>query len=117
MDIHVKQEFSETDAKKADLARAQFLKPRSNVDGVLNAADTKTTVCLCEDHDRAFAHPSVLSQYGYRKFDRFPYCMANCDYCGIFDKCQVYTHESIFTEVWQTRDERRRAIATASVVR
>ena len=119
MDILVKQDFSETDAKKADLARSAYRKSSatSKVSNVLDSADLRKTVCLCEDHVRAFASPEVLSRYGYRKLERFPYCMADCDYCGIFDKCQVFTHESIFADVWKTRDERRREISTSVVVR
>lgn len=119
MEIIVKQDFSENDAKRADLARSAYRKSSatSKASNVLDTADLRKTVCLCEDHVRQFAHPSVLSKYGYRKFDAYTHCMADCDYCGIFDKCQVFTHESIFSEVWKTRDERRREISTSTVVK
>lgn len=119
VDIHIKHEFSGNDIKRAAEVGSRYRKQASTskASNVLDMADLRKTVCLCQDHDRQFAHPSVLRQYGYRKFDAYSHCMADCDYCGIFDKCQVYTHESIFSDVWKTRDERRREIATSTVVR
>ena len=117
MDIIVKQDFSANDAKKADLKRAQHRLTGSRVDGVLNAADTKTTVLLCDDHVRAFAQPSVLRKYGYRQFTEYPYVLGNCDYCQVHGRCQVFTHESIFKDVWKTKEDRRADLLNATIVR
>jgi hypothetical protein len=119
VEIIVKKDFSENDIKRAALGGSAYRKQASTsrASNVLDMADLRKTVCLCEDHTRQFASPSVLSKYGYRKFDAYSHCMADCDYCGIFDKCQVFTHESIFSDVWKTRDERRREVATSTVVR
>lgn len=118
-EIIVKQEYTEQDAKQADLARAEFRKSEftSKASNVLDMADSYRTVLLCADHVRAFAHPAVLRQYGYRQMTDFPYVMGNCDYCQVHERCQVFSHESVFADVWKTREERRRDAATSVVVR
>jgi hypothetical protein len=118
-EIIVKQDFTEQDAKDADLARAEFRKSESTskVSNVLDMADTYRTVLLCSDHVRAFAHPAVLRQYGYRQMVDFPFVMGNCDYCGIHERCQVFSHESVFKDVWKTKEDRQRELATSVVVR
>jgi hypothetical protein len=119
VEIIVKQDFSEADVKKADLIRSEFRKSKatSNVTNVLDDADSYRTVILCDDHVRAFAHPRVLSKYGYRQMTDFPFIRGNCNYCGLFTNCQVFSHESVFNDVWRTRDEQRRDAATATIVR
>lgn len=103
MDIIVKQDFTAADAKKADVTRAEFRKSAatSKASNVLDMADTKKTVILCRDHVRDFATPAVLSKYGYRQMKRFPYVMGNCDYCGVHERCSVFSHLSVFDEVWK----------------
>lgn len=103
MDIHVKQDFSAADVKKADVARAEFRRSSatSKASNVLDMADTKSTVLLCSEHVRQFASPAVLSKYGYREMKRFPYVMGNCDYCGVPERCKVFSHLSVFDQVWK----------------
>lgn len=103
MDIIVKQDFSAADVKKADVARAEYRKSAatSKASNVLDMADTKSTVLLCSDHVRQFASPAVLRKYGYRQMKRFPYVQGTCDYCGVPDRCQVFSHESVFNDVWK----------------
>lgn len=112
MDIVVPQGFSEVDSKSADVARSAYRRSAytSRASNVLDMADVRKTVCLCPDHDKAFATPEVLSKYGYREMPRFPHAMADCDYCGDFTKCRVFTHESVFSDVWITKEDRRREI-------
>lgn len=119
MDILVKQDFTQQDVKDAKLAAANHRKAQatSRVSNVLDMADLKKTVVLCFEHDKQFATPKVLRQYGYREFRDYPYVMGDCDYCGIHDKCRVFSHESVFGDVWKTRDEKRRELATSMVVR
>ncbi len=119
MEIIVKNEYSEAEVKKADFARAEFRpsKATSKVTNVLDNADSYRTVLLCDQHVRDFAHPRVLSKYGYRHMTDFPFVRGNCDYCGLFDNCQVFSHESVFNDVWRTKDEQRRDAATATIVR
>lgn len=118
VEIIVKQNFTEEDAKKADLARAEYRRSASTsrVSNVLDTADSYRTVLLCDDHVKQFAQPSVLSKYGYRQMVDYPFVMGNCDYCGIPDRCQVFSHESVFKDVWKTKEERRRDYATSTVV-
>lgn len=118
-EIIVKHEYTEKDAQQADVARAEFRKSEftSKASNVLDMADTYRTVLLCEDHVRAFAHPEVLRKYGYRQMVDFPYVMGNCDYCGVHVRCQVFSHESVFSDVWKTKEERQRDLATSVVVR
>lgn len=115
MDIHVKRDFSEQDVKSASVAAAAHRKSpaTSRASAVLDMADTRKTVALCPDHDRQFATPEVLSKYGYREMPRFPYAMADCDYCGEFTRCRVFSHESVFADVWKTKEDRRREIETS----
>lgn len=103
MDIIVKQDFTAADAKKADVARAEFRKSSatSKASNVLEMADTQKTVLLCDDDAGKFATPAVLSKYGYRRMTRFPYALGNCDYCGSHSKCQVFSHLSVFDDVWK----------------
>lgn len=103
MDIIVKQDFTAADAKKADVTRAEFRKSAatSKASNVLDMADTKRTVILCDEHVRKFASPKVLLKYGYRQMQRFPYVMGNCDYCQVHERCQVFSHESVFNDVWR----------------
>ena len=117
--IIVKQDFTAQDAEKADLKRAEYHRQASTsrASNVLDTADSYRTMILCEDHVRKFAHPSVLRKYQYRQMVDYPYVMGNCDYCGLWDKCQVFSHESVFSDVWKTKDERRREISTATIVR
>lgn len=119
VEIIVKKDFSEQDVKQAKLAAAAYRKPQptSQVSNVLDMADTKKTVVLCADHVRKFATPQVLSQYGYRWMRDYPYVMGNCDYCGLHTKCQVFSHESVYADVWKSKAERRRDHATSIVVR
>lgn len=119
MDIIVKQDFTESDVKKAGVAASAYRKSpaTSRASAVLDMADTRKTVALCPDHDKQFATPAVLSQYGYREMPRFPYAMADCDYCGEFTKCRVFSHESVFSDVWSTKEDRRRELESSMRVR
>lgn len=102
-EIIVKKDFSEQDIQQAKLAAAAYRKSKatSSVSNVLDMADTKKTVILCSDHVQKFATPSVLRKYGYRQMRRFPYVYGNCDYCEKHERCQVFSHVSVFKDVWQ----------------
>lgn len=118
-EIIVKKDFSAAEEKKARLDAARFRKSKytTAVSNVMDVADLGNTVLLCADHVKKFATPAVLSKYGYRKVDDYPYVMGNCDYCGLHDKCRVFSHESVFGDVWKTKDEKRREISSSTVVR
>lgn len=126
MDILVKQDFTQKDAKQADLKRALYRKPKatSMVSNVMNVADLGNTVTLCDDHVKQFATPAVLSKYGYRQADAvptalglYPYVMANCDYCQDHGRCTMFIHESVFSKVWKTKEQRRRDREYATAIR
>lgn len=117
MDIVVKKDFSAADEKKAALAAARFRKSKftSAATNVLNVADLGNTVLLCDDHVKQFATPAVLSKYGYRKADAVPtsmglcpYVMGNCDYCQVHQRCTMFIHLALYSQVWRTSEERRK---------
>ncbi len=117
MDILVPQKYSENDAKRADIARSEHRKPKatSNVSNLLNFTDAGATALLCDDHVRQFANPKVLSKYGYRQADAvptalglYPFVMGKCDYCQQDGRCTMFIHETIFPQVWKTKEQRRR---------
>ena len=119
MDIWVVKQFTDNQIKKARLWAAHFHKPKatSSVTNLLNCADAGTTVLLCEDHVRAFAHKPVLRKYGYRKADDpYPYVMGNCDYCQLHTKCTLFIHDTLYADVWKTKEQRRRDLEYATIV-
>lgn len=121
MDILVKKDFSVTDIKQARLAAARFRKSKatSAASNVLNVADLGNTVLLCADHVKQFATPTVLNMYGYRKAtgDFFEYVMGNCDYCQLHTRCTMFIHESLFDQVWKTKEQRRRDAEYGAICR
>lgn len=119
MEIIVKKDFSAAEEKKARLAAAKFKKSKftSAASNVLNVADLGNTVLLCSDHVKQFATPSVLRRYGYRQVDDYPYVMGNCDYCQLHERCTMFIHESLFAQVWRTKEQRRRDHEYAAIVR
>lgn len=120
MDIWVVKNFTDNQIKKARLWAAQFRKPKatSSVSNLLNCADAGATVLLCEDHVRAFATKPVLRKYGYRKADDpHPYVMGNCDYCQLHTKCTLFIHDTLYADVWRTKEQRRREHEYATIVR
>ena len=49
-----------------------------------------------------------LKRYGYRQEKDMPYCVSNCVDCNVFDpQCSAWFHETIYTNVRCTKDERR----------
>jgi hypothetical protein len=72
---------------------------------------------LLFDHVKQFATPSVLRMYGYRQVDDYPYVMGNCDYCQLHERCTMFIHESLFAQVWRTKEQRRRDHEYAAIVR
>ena len=116
MEIIVKKDFSVTDIKLARLKAAEFrpAKSTSRVSNVVNCADLRKTVVLCDDHERAFrAH---AKRDGYYRQQEYPFVMGNCDYCRIFTRCQLFIHESVLKDVWVTREQDRRDREYATVV-
>lgn len=116
MDIVVKKDFSEADIKRATLKAAEFRpsKATSGATNVLDTADLRKTVILCEDHFRAF-RPQARRD-GYYEQREYPFVMGNCDYCKVFGRSQAYIHESVLKEVWITREQARRDREYATVV-
>lgn len=116
-EIIVKKDFSAAEEKKAALAAARFKKSKftSAASNVLNVADLGNTVLLCSDHVKQFATPSVLRMYGYRQADAVPtamglcpHVMGNCDYCQVHTNCTMFIHESLYSQVWRSKEQRRR---------
>lgn len=116
--IIVKKDWKPSDEKKADLARAAFRpsKATSGVSNVLDMADLGKTVVLCEDHVRQFATPKVLRKYGYRQMVDYPHVMGNCDHCKVFGKSQMFMRTDVFSEVWRTKEQRRRDYEYSTIV-
>lgn len=109
MDILVRQEFSKQDIKLAETKRAAYRpsKATTGASNVLDMADLGKTVTLCPDHTKQFATKPVLSKYGYRRHDDYPEVQANCDYCGLWTRCALFQHVSVFGEVLKTKAQRR----------
>lgn len=107
-DIIVKQRFSVSDIKQADMKRAQFkpAKATSAASNVLDMADLGKSVMLCEDHVKQFATPAVLSKYGYRQV-KDTKVAGNCDYCKCHTVCTLFLREDDFNAVWGFRERQR----------
>lgn len=125
-EIVVKKDFSAQAEKQAALAAARFRKSKftSAASNLLNAADAGNTVLLCEDHVKQFAKPSVLRMYGYRQADAVPtsmglcpHVMGNCDYCQSRTRCTMFIHESLYSQVWRSSEQRKRDREYAALVR
>jgi hypothetical protein len=116
VDIVVKKDFSVTDIKQACLKAAAFRpsKATSGATNVLDQADLRKTVILCEDHFRAF-RPQAKRD-GYYEQREYPFVMGNCDYCKVFGRSQAYIHETVLKQVWVTREQDRRDREYATVV-
>lgn len=115
--IIVKQNFSPLAEKQAQLKASVFrpAKVASKSDRVLDMADCAKTVCLCSSHSSKFDRRAQL-KYGYYKQKEYPHVMANCDACQLFDKCDLFIHESVLKDVWQTREQQRRDREYATIV-
>ena len=116
MEIIVKKDFSVSDIKQARLKAAEFkrAKATSGATNVLDFADLRSTVILCDDHERAFrAH---ARRDGYYRQKEYPYVMGNCDYCKIFGRSQLFIHETHLKQVWVTREQDRLDRQYATIV-
>ena len=116
IDLLIKKDFTATDIRQARLKAAEFKRSKatSAASNVLDFADLQKTVFLCDDHFRAFR--SHAKKYCYYEQKEYPFVMANCDYCKIFTRCQMFIHESVLKLVWQTREEQRREREYATIV-
>jgi hypothetical protein len=116
--IIVKQDFSDADIRKANLAATEFRasKTTSRVANLSDQVDLGKVVILCEDHVRQFASPQVLRKYGYRQMIDYPHVMGNCDYCKVFGKSQMYMREDVFAQSWRTKEQKRRDLEYSTIV-
>jgi hypothetical protein len=114
--IIVKKDFTATDIREARMKAAEHRRSKatSGATNVLDFSDLKKTVVLCDDHFRAFR--STARKNDYYEQREYPYVMSNCDYCKIFCRCQMFIHESVLKQVWNTRDQDRRDREYATVV-
>lgn len=116
MEIIVKKDFTATDIREARLKAAAFKRSKatSAATNVLDFADLKKTVVLCNDHFRAFR--STARKNDYYEQREYPFVMGNCDYCQVFGQSQMFIHESVLKQVWNTREQERRDREYATVV-
>ena len=116
IDLLIKKDFTPTDIRQARLKAAEFKRSKatSAASNVLNFADLRQTVILCDDHERAFR--SHAKRDGYYRQQEYPFVMGNCDYCKIFGRSQLFIHETVLKQVWITREQDRRCREYATIV-
>ena len=71
---------------------------------IADLAALKKVILLCSACTHKFNPGRVM----YRREKEFPICQGKCDGCNVFDsKCSWYIHETLYTEIRSTADERR----------
>jgi hypothetical protein len=114
VDILVTQGFTEVDAKKADLKRAEYRKSRatSEVSNLLNFVDLKKSVVLCESHVRRFN----LKSHGYRLHPTYSRVNGMCDVCQQLGPGRMFQPEAEWLETMKRLEQIKRDREYASIV-
>lgn len=116
MEILVRQSFTEADAKKADLARAEYRKNKftSGTSNLLNFIDLKRSLILCDTHARKF---NAAAHHYKRHPNKELYRVQ-----GACDVCQQHTlgifliHEAEWIEERKKEEKWKRALEYATIV-
>lgn len=116
MDILVRQGFTDADAKKADLTRAEWRKGRftSDVTNLLNHIDCKRSIILCDEHARKFN--GRVHQYKRHPNRSLYRVIGNCDVCQQRTLGLFFVHESEWLVAMKQEEKWKRAREYATLV-
>jgi len=114
MEILVRQNFTEKDAKEARLAAAEFRKgsSTSGASNVLNMTDLKKSIILCDTHVRKFNWRS----HGYRRAPEHARVIGRCDVCQAWGSGWLYLDEQLWLEKYRAAEKFKRALEYATVI-
>lgn len=116
MDILVRRGFTQADAKRADLSRAEYRKSKatSEVSNLLNHIDCKRSIILCDEHARKFNGKA----HGYKRHpNKSLYrVMGNCDVCQQRTTGLFFVHESEWIVAAKQEEKWKRAVEYATMV-
>jgi hypothetical protein len=116
MEILVRQNFTEADAKRADLTRSEFRKSKatSNVSSLLNIIDLQQSIILCDTDARKFnARAHRYKRHPNEKLFRV---LGNCDVCQQRTLGFFLIHESEWIEERKKEEKFKRALEYATIV-
>lgn len=113
MDILVRQNFTEADAKKARLDAAEFRKSKatSEVSSLLSFIDLKKSVILCDSHVRKFN----AAAHHYKAHPEFSRVIGNCDVCQQRVLGRFFVHEQEWITLRKAQEKFKRSLEYAAI--
>lgn len=109
----IKRDFTAQDVKKARLAASEYRKNRvtSGAENVLNMADLKQTVILCDSDAR-----KLHRKHGYRLHPEHSRVIGRCDFCQQYGQALLFLDEKSWLQAVKAKEDFKRAIEYARIV-
>ena len=113
VDFLVKRDFTAADVRKARLEGSEYRKKRatSGAENVLNMAELKQAVILCDSHAR-----KLHQKHGYRLHPEHSNVIGRCDVCQMYGASRLFVDEKTWLEAMKAKEKFRAALEYGRIV-